>query len=129
VGGVLNTLINFYVSESRFIYVDLFVTCGPGSLVGIATHYGLDDPGWNPGGDELFPTCPDRPWGPPSLLQYRYRVFPGVRGGRDVGLTPHLHLKCRDPRKSRYIPLLTLRAFVAYKNGENLPLCYIVFQT
>jgi len=28
---------------------------------------------------------------------------------------------CRGPRKSRAIPLLTLRAFVAYKKGENLP--------
>ena len=27
---------------------------GPGSLVGIATDYGLDGRGSNPGGDELF---------------------------------------------------------------------------
>ena len=27
---------------------------GPGSLVGIATDYGLDGPGSNPGGDEIF---------------------------------------------------------------------------
>jgi len=31
---------------------------------------------------------PDRPWGPPSLLYNGCRVFPGVRGGRGVGLTP-----------------------------------------
>jgi len=36
-----------------------------------------------------------------------------------VGLTPHPHLECRGPRKSRAILLLTLRAFVAYKKGEN----------
>ena len=41
---------------------------GPGSSVGIATGYGLDGPGSNPGGGEIFRTCPDRPWGPPSLL-------------------------------------------------------------
>ena len=28
--------------------------CGPGSSVGIATDYGLDGPGSNPGGDEIF---------------------------------------------------------------------------
>jgi len=26
---------------------------------------------------EIFRTCPDRPWGPPSLLYNGYRVFPG----------------------------------------------------
>jgi len=33
--------------------------CGPGSSVGIATDYGLDGPGSNPGGDEIF--CQYRP--------------------------------------------------------------------
>ena len=28
-------------------------------------------------GGEIFRTCPDRPWGPPSLLCNGYRVFPG----------------------------------------------------
>jgi hypothetical protein len=28
--------------------------CGPGSSVGIATDYGLDGPGSNPGRDEIF---------------------------------------------------------------------------
>ena len=40
---------------------------GPGSSVDIATDYGLDDPGSNPVGDEIF-RLPDRPWGTPSLL-------------------------------------------------------------
>ena len=31
-------------------------TCGPGSSVGVASDYGLDGPGPNPGGDEIF--CP-----------------------------------------------------------------------
>ena len=47
------------------------------SVVGIATRYGLDGPGSNPGGGEFFRTCPERPWGPPSLLHNGYRVFPG----------------------------------------------------
>ena len=41
------------------------------------------------GGGEIFHTCPDRPWGPPSLLYNGYRVFPGVKSGRGVKLTPH----------------------------------------
>ena len=69
-----------------------------------------------------FSARPDRPWDPPSLLYNGYRVFPGGRGGRGVGLTPPpTHLVCRGPRQSRAIPLLTLRAFVANKNGKNLP--------
>jgi len=37
----------------------LVILCGPGSSVGIATDYGLDGPGSNPGGDEIF--RPSRP--------------------------------------------------------------------
>ena len=45
----------------RYIYI------GSGSSVGIATDYGLDGPGSNPSGDEIF-RLPDRSWDPPSLL-------------------------------------------------------------
>jgi len=61
---------------------------GPGSSVGIATGYELDSPGSNPGGGEIFTTCPDRLWGPPSLLYNGYRVFPEVKSGQGVTLTP-----------------------------------------
>ena len=39
---------------------------GPGSSVGIATDYGLDGPGLNPGGDEIFrlSTQPPVKWVP-----------------------------------------------------------------
>ena len=37
----------------------LFFMCGPGSSVGRMTDYGLDSPGSNPGGDEIF--CLSRP--------------------------------------------------------------------
>jgi hypothetical protein len=64
--------------------------CGLASVVGVATGYGLDDPGiesrWE---GEIFRTCPDRPWGPPNLLYIGYRVFPGgkERPGRDADPT------------------------------------------
>jgi hypothetical protein len=38
------------------------------SSVCVATRYGRG---------EIFRTCSDRPWGPPSLLYNGYRVFPG----------------------------------------------------
>jgi len=46
--------------------------------------------GSNPGGGEIFHTCPDRAWGPPSLLYNGYRVFPGgkERSGRDADPSP-----------------------------------------
>ena len=46
--------------------------------------------GSNPGGGEIFRTCQDRPWGPPSLLYNGYRVFPGGkdRPGRDADPSP-----------------------------------------
>jgi len=46
--------------------------------------------GSNPGGGKIFGTCPDRPWGPPSLLYNGYRGFPGVKEQprRDATLTP-----------------------------------------
>ena len=54
-----------------------FKFCGPGSSVGIATGYGLDDPGIESRWGDIFLTCPDRPWGPPSLLYNGHQVFPG----------------------------------------------------
>ena len=65
--------------------------------------------GSNPGGGEIFRTCPDRPWGPPSPLYNGYRVFPGVKSGRSVRLAPHPFLVPWS-RKSRVIPLLSVWA-------------------
>jgi len=47
--------------------------------------------GSNPGGGEIFRTCPDRPWDPPNLLYNGYRVFPGGKEwpGRDADPSPH----------------------------------------
>ena len=55
------------------------------------TGYRLDGTGiesrW---GGEIFCTCPDWPWGPPSLLYNGYRVFPRgkERPGCDADPSP-----------------------------------------
>ena len=69
--------------------MDTIVVRGPGSSIGILIT-GWTVRGSNPGGGEIFRTCPDRPWGPPSLLYNGYRVFPGgkVRPGRDADHSP-----------------------------------------
>jgi len=66
-----------FISSTKF-------KVGWGSVVGIATGYGLDVWGSNPGEGETFRACPDQPWGPPSLLYNGYRVFPGVKSSRSV---------------------------------------------
>ena len=45
--------------------------------IDIATRYGLDGPGIESRGGEIFRTRPDRPWGLPSPLYNDYRVFSG----------------------------------------------------
>ena len=81
---------------------------GPGSSVGIATDYGLDGPGSNPGGDDIFrPSTPAL--GPTQSLQNGYRVSPGVKCGLGVLLTTH-PLLVSQLWKSRAIPLPTLWA-------------------
>jgi len=66
------------------------VKVGRDSSVGIATGSVLDGPASNPGGGEVFRTCPDRPWGPPILLYNGYGIFPGgkVRPGRAADHSP-----------------------------------------
>ena len=70
--------INFSISEARVAQ----------SVRRLATGWTVR--GSNPGGGEIFRTCPDRPWGPPSLLYNGYRVFPGgkERPERDADPSP-----------------------------------------
>jgi len=97
----------------------LMFNSGPGSSVGIATGYGLDGPGSNSGGGEIFRTCPDRPWGPPRLLYNGYRVFRGGKKGpwRDADHSP---LLVPWSRKSTAIPLLHL---LAVRPVQSLSAC------
>jgi len=80
---------------------------GLGSSVGIATDYGLDGLGSNPGGDEIFrlprlalgPTQPPVQWVPGLFWGYRW---PGRR------TDPPPPSSAKVPRKRRTIPLLPL---------------------
>jgi len=62
----------------------------PDSAVGIATGYGRDGPGIESRWGDISRTCPDRPWGPPSLLYNGYQAFPGgkERPRRDTDRSP-----------------------------------------
>ena len=52
-------LVQRCVGFVMFWAIYYIVMSGPGSSVGIASDYGLDGPGSNPGGDEIF--RPSRP--------------------------------------------------------------------
>jgi hypothetical protein len=78
----------------------------PGYSVSIVSGYGLEDRAiavWSPAGAKDFSCslCPDRLWGPPSLLSNGYRVpFPGskARPGRDADHSLHPVPKSRMSR-------------------------------
>ena len=82
---------------------------GPGSSVGIATDYGLEGPGSNPGGDDIFRNFQTGPEVHPAFRKMGTVSFPGVECGRVVLLTTHLLLEPRS-WKSRAIPLPILWA-------------------
>jgi len=82
--------------------------------------------GSNLGGDEVFRTRPDRPWGPPNLLYNGYRVSPGVKSGQVVTLTPH-PLIVPWSRKSRAIPLLPLWAVGLYRASVPVQGCTLPY--
>jgi len=69
-----------------------------------------------------FSARPHRLWGPPSLLYNGYRVFPGDRGGRGVGLTP-------PPQSSakilEIVELFIYSPFLAYKRVKPKLYTYI----
>ena len=67
----------------------MLVNCGPGSSVGIATNYGLDDPGSNPGGDEISRPVQTDPGAYPTSCKMGTGSFLGVKCGCGVLLTTH----------------------------------------
>ena len=66
-----------------------FYLCWPGSSVGIATGYGLEGRGSNPGWGRDFPHLFIPALGPSQPPVNGYRFFPGVKNGQGVTLTPH----------------------------------------
>ena len=67
-------------TDKNTVFWDMCIhvkNCGPCSSVGIATDYGLDGPGSNPGGDEIF-----RPSSPPlGPTQPPVKWVPGLSRG------------------------------------------------
>jgi len=86
-----------------------FLTCGPGSSVGIATDYGLDGPGSNPCEDEIFRLSRPALGAHKTYCKMGTGTFPGLKCGRGVLLTTHPLLVPRS-WKSRAIPLPNLWA-------------------
>ena len=83
--------------------------CGPGSSVGVATNYGLDGTGSNPGGGRDFPPVQTGLGVYPTSCKMGTGSFPRVKCGRNVLLTTHRLLVPRS-WKSIAIPLPTLWA-------------------
>ena len=95
--------------------------------------------GSNPSRGESFRTCPDRPWGPHSLLYNGYRVFPGGKEspGRDADPSPPSsaavkkeqnytstppmgHMACTEPQC-----LYTGALYLTYHNNYKLPTHFV----
>jgi len=64
-------LINKYLLEKHNF-------CGPGSSVGVASDYGLDGPGYNPGGGRDFLQVQTGPGVHPGYSTMGTESFPGV---------------------------------------------------
>ena len=111
--SILSLILNGNTLTSQRIFCGVlyivFRYCWPGSSVGIATDYGLDGPGSNPGGDEIF--RPSRPALGPTQPPVKWvkGLSLGVKCGRGVLLTTHFLLVPRS-WKSKAIPLPTLWA-------------------
>jgi hypothetical protein len=98
-------------------FENLSILRSRGSVVGIATRYGLEGPGIESRWGEIFRTYTDWLRGPTSLMYNGYRVFPGGKGGRGVMLTTHPLLVLRL-KKSWAIPPLTLWVLLGLLRGS-----------
>jgi hypothetical protein len=101
--------------------------CGPGSVVGIVTRYGLDGPGIESRWRARFSAPVQTGSGAhPAFCTMGNRSFPGVKSGRGVTLTPH-PLLVPWSRKDRAIPLFPCGPYDLYRvsvpvQGCPLPL-------
>ena len=86
---MLRVIMLFYISLPIWPNINAVCTavyCGPSSSVDIATDYGLDGPGSNPGGDEIFPPVQTGPGAHPASCTVGTL---GVKCGRGVLLITH----------------------------------------
>jgi len=84
------------------------ISSGPGSVVGIATAYGLGRSGDRiPVGARFSAPAQTGPEAHPASCAMGTGSFPGVRCGRGVTLTPH--------------PLLVPRSKIEYSYTSTLP--------
>ena len=84
----------------------------PDSSVSIATELRAGRSGDRiPMRGEIFRTCPDRPWGPTSLMYSGYRVFPGgkERPRRDADPSPPSSAVVKKEYSYTSIPLWAVR--------------------
>jgi len=93
----------------KFVFLQCYIfMCGPGSVVGIATAYGMDGPGiesrW---GARFSAPVQSGPEAHPASCTMGTGSFSGVKCGWDVTLTPH--------------PLLVLRSKKEYSYTSTLP--------
>ena len=84
--------------------------------------------GSNPGGGEIFRTCPDRPWGPPSLLGSGYQVFPGVNSGRGVTLTLY-PFQCRGHERVQLYLYSLYGPYGLYRDSVPVQGCTLPYFT
>ena len=100
----------------KYVHINTFL-CGPGSVVGIATGYGLDGPGIESRpGTRISAPVQTGPGAHPASCTVGTGSFPGVEAAGAWDWPP--------PTSSAKVlekVAHTLRAFVAYKKGENLP--------
>jgi hypothetical protein len=84
----------------------LIQMCGPGSSVSIATGYGLEGPGIDPGGVRFSAPVQTGPGAHPASCTMGTGSFPGVESGRGMTLTPHFLLVPRSKNRVGLYPLL-----------------------
>ena len=87
--------------------------------------------GSSPRGGEIFRTCPDRPWGPTSLLYNGYRAFPVYKGSTSHAVATNtviagrLQNWCDSRRYNHFLPYHVLSTCPR----TNHSIRYIRFQT
>ena len=103
----VSTLNNHHVRK-YILFIFLYLRSRDG-VVGIATRYGLEGPGIESRCWRDFPHL-SRPAPRPTQPPVKWvRAFPGSKGGRGVVLTTHPYLMPRFTKKSRAIPLCSLK--------------------